>query len=168
MVEARLRPARGSDGEAVHRLVEEAYAMYVERIGRRPAPMDADHCARIAAGQVTVVEVGGRVMGAIVLVPEGDHLLVENVAVHPPAQGRGLGRLLMRHAEDRARAVGLFELRLHTNERMVENLDLYPRLGFEETGRRVEDGFARVYFSKWLVADPPSSPSPTQRRMRGQ
>jgi hypothetical protein len=34
---------------------------------------------------------------------------------------------------------------------MVENLALYPRLGYREDGRRVEDGFDRVFFSKRLV-----------------
>ncbi|HYX87301.1 MAG TPA: GNAT family N-acetyltransferase [Gaiellales bacterium] len=147
----RLRRANAADGEAMHRLVEEAYAVYVGRIGRRPAPMDADHGAAIAAGRVTVIEAEGRVVGAIVLVPAEDHLLVENIAVHPSAQGRGLGRLLMDHAEEQARGLGVLELRLYTNERMVENLEWYPRLGYRETGRRVERGFARVYFSKRLT-----------------
>ena len=40
------------------------------------------------------------------------------------------------------------ELRLYTNQLMTENLALYPALGYTETGRRAEDGFARVYFSK--------------------
>jgi hypothetical protein len=34
---------------------------------------------------------------------------------------------------------------------MHENLELYPRLGYRQTDRRVEDGFERVYFSKKLV-----------------
>jgi hypothetical protein len=33
---------------------------------------------------------------------------------------------------------------------MTENLAYYPRRGFVEIGRRVEDGFRRVYFSKQL------------------
>ncbi len=33
---------------------------------------------------------------------------------------------------------------------MHENLRFYPRLGYREVGRRLEDGFRRVYFSKQL------------------
>jgi hypothetical protein len=33
---------------------------------------------------------------------------------------------------------------------MVENLRLYPTLGYAETGRREEDGYRRVYFEKSL------------------
>jgi ribosomal protein S18 acetylase RimI-like enzyme len=80
----------------------------------------------------------------------GDHLLVENVAVEPGAQRTGLGRRLMARAEDEASALGLFELRLYTNEKMAENVAWYPRLGYRETERRTESGFARVFFAKRL------------------
>jgi hypothetical protein len=33
---------------------------------------------------------------------------------------------------------------------MTENLGLYPRLGYQQFDRRVEDGFDRVYFEKTL------------------
>jgi ribosomal protein S18 acetylase RimI-like enzyme len=146
-----LRPAEAGDREAIQRLVEGAYGAYVERIGRRPAPMDADYAGLIAAGHVTVAERGGAIVGILVLVPMEGHLLVENVAVSPEAQGTGLGRRLMAHAEGEARALGLAELRLYTNEKMVENVAWYPRLGYVETGRRAESGFARVFFAKRLI-----------------
>jgi hypothetical protein len=41
---------------------------------------------------------------------------------------------------------------LYTNEAMVENRRLYARLGYAETGRRVEDGYRRVFFRKRLGA----------------
>jgi ribosomal protein S18 acetylase RimI-like enzyme len=145
-----LRDATPADREAIERLVEAAYGMYVERIGRRPAPMDADYAGLIGAGRVTIAERDGDVVGAIVLVPMADHLLVENVAVDPAAQRAGIGRRLMAHAEDEARALGLPELRLYTNEHMVENIAWYPRLGYRETERRAESGFARVFFAKRL------------------
>jgi ribosomal protein S18 acetylase RimI-like enzyme len=135
---------------AIAALVRDAYAMYVRRIGRQPAPVTADHAALVAAGRTSVADVDGRIAGVIVLIPHDDHLLVENVAVAPAMQGRGIGRALMAYAEERAAALWLAELRLYTNQLMTENLALYPALGYIETGRRVEDGFARVYFSKRL------------------
>ena len=143
-----IRPAVEGDVPAIEALVREAYAMYVPRIGREPAPVTADHAGLVAAGRTSVVEADGEIAGVIVLIPGGDHLLVENVAVAPNAQGRGLGRELMAFAERRAAELGMAELRLYTNQLMTENLALYPALGYAETGRRVEDGFARVYFSK--------------------
>jgi hypothetical protein len=45
---------------------------------------------------------------------------------------------------------GGHSLRLYTNEAMVENLALYPRLGFRDDERRAEHGLRRVYYSKRL------------------
>jgi ribosomal protein S18 acetylase RimI-like enzyme len=56
--------------------------------------------------------------------------------------------VLIAFAEDHARELGLDAVTLYTNEAMTENLRLYPALGFVETGRRVEDGYRRVYFRK--------------------
>lgn len=68
----------------------------------------------------------------------------------PSAAGRGVGKALIKLCEDRARQLGLNEVQLYTNERMTENLGLYPRLGYVEVARRSEDGFNRVYFEKKL------------------
>jgi hypothetical protein len=51
-------------------------------------------------------------------------------------------------AEDRARSLGLGEIRLHTDEAMTENLSYYPRRGYAETHRAGQDGFRRVFFRK--------------------
>jgi ribosomal protein S18 acetylase RimI-like enzyme len=146
-----VRRADPSEAPLLRELVERAYAIYIERIGRRPAPMDDDYDAKIRRGEVFVADDGG-VAGLIVLVERPDHLLVENVAVEPARQGAGVGRRLLAHAESHAVARGLRELRLYTNEAMTENLAFYPRLGYRQVGRRVEEGFRRVYYTKSLPA----------------
>lgn len=153
------RRAEAADIVAIAACVRAAYSKYVPRIGKPPAPMLADYAALVAGGRVYVIdgddEEGGgpaATVGLIVLADEPDHLHVENVAVRPDAQGRGLGRALMAFAEAEARRRGYGELRLYTHERMVENLPLYAALGFEETGRGVQDGYARVFFRKRLGA----------------
>ena len=40
---------------------------------------------------------------------------------------------------------------LASNAAMTANLALYPRLGYRRTGRRVENGYDRVYFEKELA-----------------
>jgi ribosomal protein S18 acetylase RimI-like enzyme len=82
--------------------------------------------------------------------PGEDHMFVDNVAVAPGHQGRGLGRRLVLFAEERAREVGLSEIRLYTNEKMHENLAFYGKLGFEETDRGLDGGYRRVFMRKWL------------------
>src|SRR5690349_17836322 len=127
-----VREAVPSDREAVEACVKVAYAKYIARIGKPPAPILADYAALIATGEVYVIEAAGQILGAIVIELRPDHLFIENVAVHPDAQGTGLGYRLMRFAEETARANHLTEIRLYTHELMTENLAYYPRLGFQE------------------------------------
>jgi ribosomal protein S18 acetylase RimI-like enzyme len=144
----RIVQASGSDARAVAECVRAAYAHYVERIGREPAPMTADYEALIGAGEVWLVRSAQSVAGVLVLRPQPPALLLENIAVAPDRQGEGLGRALMAFAEDHARAERLAEVVLYTNERMTENLRFYPALGYVETGRAMQDGFARVFYRK--------------------
>jgi ribosomal protein S18 acetylase RimI-like enzyme len=146
----QIVPAAPADAIAVTECVRAAYAHYVERIGREPAPMTADYPALIAAGEVWVIRAEDGVAGVLVLRAQGSALLIENVAVAPDWQAQGLGRALMAFAEEHARAEGLGEVVLYTNERMTENLRFYPALGFTETGRGTQDGFARVFYRKPL------------------
>jgi ribosomal protein S18 acetylase RimI-like enzyme len=147
-----VRAAVAADAPALRALAERAYAPYVPLIGRRPAPMDADIAAQIAAGEVHVAtDATGAIRGFVVFRPEGGHMLLENVAVLPEEAGRGTGRALIRFCEETAHGRGLAAVRLYTNARMTANLALYPRLGYAETGRRTEDGFDRVFFEKLLA-----------------
>lgn len=143
-----IRRARPDDVDVLRSIVERAFDLYVERIGRRPAPMDDDYGARIAGGLVDVAEEAGVLLGLIVLVVGDGFLLVETVAVDPPRQGLGVGRALLAHADRTATRLGLAELRLYTNASMTENLELYPRLGYREVERATRNGFARVFFVK--------------------
>ena len=144
----QIVPAALADAVAVRECVRAAYAHYVERIGREPAPMTADYPALIAAAEVWLIRADDGIAGVLVMRTQGSGLLVENVAVAPGRQGQGLGRALMAFAEDHARAEGLEEVVLYTNERMTENLRFYPALGYVETGRGMQDGFARVFYRK--------------------
>ena len=147
-----IRPAAADDLAAIERVVRRAYEIYLPRMDRPPAPMLADYRASLAAGTVSVIEREGAVAGVLVLVPAGDHLLLENVAVDPAHQGAGLGRALVAFAERSAALAGFRELRLYTNAVMVENIGLYAHLGFEETHRVEEEGYRRIYMTKRLPA----------------
>ena len=114
--------------------------------------MTADYERLIAAGEVWVGDEDERIVGILVIRPAGGVLELENVAVDPARQRLGLGRALIEFAEQHALELGLDAVELYTNEAMVENLRLYPLLGYVETGRRVEAGFRRVFFRKTLDA----------------
>jgi len=145
-----LRPATGDDAAAVTRLVDAAYGHYVERIGAPPGPMTADYRQVISDSAVTVAVLHESVVGLIVLAVTSEGFLVENVAVHPSQQGRGLGRALLDFAEGEAKRAGFDSIYLYTHEKMTENLALYRRLGYIEYDRRSEAGFSRVFLRKQL------------------
>jgi GNAT superfamily N-acetyltransferase len=145
-----LRPGVSADVETVQAIVAAAYAHYVPRIGREPGPMLADYHQAVADGHVWIAHENDRAVGLVVVVPEPDHLLLENIAVAPAAQGRGVGSWLLAWVDDEARRLGLPEVRLYTHEAMVENIALYGRRGYVETHREEQHGFHRVFFRKPL------------------
>jgi len=129
-------------------LVEAAYAKYVPRIGMRPLPMDDDYDARVASGEAWVV--GDPIEAPVVLEDRDGHLLVDNVAVKPDLQGRGLGRALLEFAAAIARERGYRDLRLYTNEKMTENRALYAHLGWVELERETIERRHAVWMGKSL------------------
>lgn len=145
-----LRPANRDDLGAVQEIVRTAYSHYIPRIGRKPGPMLDDYATLIRDGRMRVVERDGLVRGLLVLIPQDDAMLLDNVAVAPEVQGLGLGRFLMEHAERIAIEAGYGEIKLYTNETMTENIALYARMGYEETHRVEEKGLRRVYMGKRL------------------
>ena len=123
--------------------------MYVDRMGKPPAPMLDDYGELVGRGQVRVaVDVNDALLGLIVSWPEVDHLHVSNVAVDPSAQGQGVGAVMIADVEASARRQQLQELRLYTNVAMTENLTYYPRIGFDETHRNHQDGYERVFYRR--------------------
>jgi ribosomal protein S18 acetylase RimI-like enzyme len=143
------RPATAADLSAIREVVGAAYARYLSRMDRPPAPMLADYGAAVDAGRLWVT--GQPVAGLIELTGAGDALHIGNVAVHPGSQGTGLGRLLMDFAERRAILLGLTRLNLYTNEVMTENQAIYTHLGYREVDRHTEDGYRRIYMEKPLT-----------------
>src|SRR5258708_2701186 len=131
----QLRRATSSDARAVRDLSRAAYARWVPLIGREPLPMTADYDRAIASHIIDLFEEGGQLLALIEMIEQEDHLLVENIAVRPDQQGKGLGDWLLRHAEGIARSLDLEETRLYTNAAFISNLAFYTKRGYEEYRR---------------------------------
>ncbi len=98
--------------------------------------------------QVTVGE--GEIVGLVVLDVDDEGFVVDNIAVDPSHQGRGVGRSLLETAEVAARRAGFDSIYLYTHERMTENLALYSRIGYVENDRRLRGEASIVYLRKKL------------------
>lgn len=151
----RIRRASAGDLSAIEAIAAQAFSPYIPEIGRRPAPMDADYAA--ALGDLWLAEALAdaadprAIAGFLQCRASGDALQLLTIAVADAQRGRGVGRALMLQAEALARDAGCTAVALYTNARMTANLSLYPRAGYQEVGRRVQDGFERVFFRKELT-----------------
>lgn len=146
-----IRRARTTDAAAITTCVCEAYLPYVERIGRQPAPMLEDYADVVARNEVHVALHGDEVVGVVVLARTAEGFCLDNVAVRPSSQGKGIGRLLLQLAESEAARQGFGSIYLFTNELMTENRALYGSMGYVEYDYRIVDGYPRVFLRKSLT-----------------
>ncbi|MBB3286380.1 MULTISPECIES: GNAT family N-acetyltransferase [unclassified Rhizobium] len=143
-----LRAATDADVDKIRALTREAYGKWVPLIGREPLPMMADYAEAVRKHRIDLVDAGGELVALIEMVPASDHLLIENVAVSPRHQGKGIGGRLLVHAEQVAATLGVDDIRLYTNKRFTENVQLYLRHGYAiDREEPLKDGFL-VHMSK--------------------
>ena len=127
-----IRRATQADVKTVCELTRAAYAKWVPLIGREPKPMLANYELAVSQHIIDLFEAEGEILGLVEVIPHGQYLLIENIAVLPDQQGKGLGDLLLTHAEGLARSLNLVELRLYTNSAFTPNIEFYARRGFQE------------------------------------
>ena len=94
-----------------------------------------------ALGEVWVL--GRPAVACMVLKRVSGGLYLGKLAVEPALQGRGLGRLMVARAEDRARELGLTQVELETRVELEENHRFYRALGYVEVGRSAHAGYER-------------------------
>jgi GNAT superfamily N-acetyltransferase len=149
-------PARPEDAAAIRRLTREAYARWVPVIGCEPLPMLADYAAAVRDHRFGLVWIEERLAGLVEMIPAAGHMLIENLAVGPWYQGRGLGRRLVAHAEDVAREIGVGEMRLYTNALFRRNVALYRSLGYRVAREEIVALGVVVHMAKAVRAAVPA------------
>ena len=125
--------------------------MYIDRIGKPPAPMLLDYPKLIAERSVWVAERAAEIEGVLVQFETPDGFYVDTVASSPRARGTGVGRALLQFAEREATRRGYVSVYLCTNSKMTENQVFYPSIGYAEYDRRSEAGYDRVFYRKSLA-----------------
>ena len=143
-----LRTAREQDTASILALTRAAYAKWVAVTGREPLPMRVDYAQAITKHRFDLLYANDDLAALIETVPDGDYLLIENVAVAPHAQGCGFGKRLLKHAEDLAASMGLNGTRLYTNKLFSANLRLYQALGYRIDHEEELNGGIAVHMSK--------------------
>jgi Acetyltransferases len=145
-----VRLASHEDLADILACIAEAYEKYIVRMGKKPAPMFKDYNELINNGSVYVLKLEDTLAGVLVLLERAEYVLLDTIAVAPRFQGRSLGRQLFKFSENYTRLKGQCEIRLCTNEKMYENIEIYNHCGYEEYARGEEAGYNRVFFKKSL------------------
>ena len=145
----RVRKANVTDAALILDLTRQAYKKWIPVIGREPRPMIADYETAVKNHLVYIYEEGGSAIGLIEMIAESEYLLIENLAVLPESQGRGIGELLLNYADSVAKGLGMQEVRLYTNEAFVDNVRFYQKRGYSTFRRaQIETGGTSVHMSK--------------------
>ncbi|WP_431992487.1 GNAT family N-acetyltransferase [Streptomyces albogriseolus] len=133
---------------------------YLLHEGRRTDPDELER--EIAAGSgaglvpprglLLVARYGGEPAGSagFRLSPDGTAAELTRVFLYEGMRGRGGAALLVRAAEEAARARGARRMILDTRSDLVEARTLYARLGYAETGPHNDDPYAEHWFAKQL------------------
>ncbi|MFD0056367.1 GNAT family N-acetyltransferase [Streptomyces sp. NPDC127168] len=104
-------------------------------------------------GRLLVARYGGEPAGtAGVRLLDATTAELTRVFVYEGKRGRGGAALLVRAAEDAARALGAARMILDTRTDLVEARTLYARLGYTETEAHNESPYAQHWFTKGLLA----------------
>ena len=154
MIELRDEAA---DGDAARALFAQYMALIRERAGVADfAPIErifatadvfaaADACWLVAYDDGVAVGCGG----LRTLAPGVGE--IKRMFVSAPARGSGIGRLLLRTLEGRARAAGHERVRLLTTPMLSEACALYEAEGYGEIERRPgEEGRVEIWLEKAL------------------
>ena len=128
--EPLIRQAVMGDLDVVRTITADAYLPYEATIGIVPLPALEDYRTRIARGEVWLLDSDGGIAGLIVIEEKLDCVLIFSIAVRPDLHGLGHGQTLLGFAEQRAREIGVAEVRLYTNQHMVRNIAIYTLAGF--------------------------------------
>jgi GNAT superfamily N-acetyltransferase len=141
MSEATFRTARESDLDAIVALMADDPLGMARESGEGSVPAYETAFREIDADPnnfVIVAEDEGRIVGTLQVTfianlsfEGGRRALVEAVRVADSHQGKGLGRAMMEHVTQMARARGCKMVQLTSNRKRPGAIKFYERLGFE-------------------------------------
>jgi len=94
-----IRLANSDDVQAISNLTIAAYSKWIAVIDRNPLPMDIDYNEAIKIHRFDLLYEGLTLRALIETYQSEDCLFIENLCVAPEAQRRGLGKTLLKHAE---------------------------------------------------------------------
>ena len=127
-----IRPAIERDIDAL--LPIEHRCFHHDRLTR----LDFHRALKAKSATLLVAEEGGAVLGYALLKVRGRQAHLESLAVDPDARRLGLGRTLLKAAEEACVARGALHMRLEIREDNPPAYALYQSLGYRQHGTWLE------------------------------
>lgn len=133
-----VRRATDRDASAISRVLDSAFAefrhLYTPEAYVASVPPEGGIATRLQEGPLWVAERDSAVVGTVSAVQEGDLVIIRGMAVSPLARGAGLGRTLLKSAEDFGRRQGCGRVALYTTAFLAAAIALYRSSGYLFTG----------------------------------
>jgi putative acetyltransferase len=129
---AQIRPATRNDEDAIRALVFSVLDEYEIE----PAPKTTDRDLSdiegyYKNGMFAVLETADGIIGTVGFAPLSARVCeLRKMYLMPRYRGRGHGARLLKHAMERARAMGFARIELNTKRIMEEAIGLYTKYGF--------------------------------------
>lgn len=131
--ESRLRKAIAADIPAIVDLINRAFA--VEKFFKTGERIDDTGLAGMMKhGEFLLLESGAGLIACVFVKITGERAYAGTLAVDPGQQKSGIGRRMMREAEDYAKARGCEVLDIRIVSVRPELSEIYSKLGFVPTG----------------------------------
>jgi ribosomal protein S18 acetylase RimI-like enzyme len=122
-----IRPYREADFDALISLWRECGLI----VPHNDPARDVAFCLASADAELFVVEDRGRLIAAVMTGHDGHRGWIYYLAVSPDAQGQGLGRRMMRHAETWLKDRGAPKVNLMIRDTNEKVRDFYRAIGYE-------------------------------------
>jgi putative acetyltransferase len=92
---------------------------------------DPENSILLKGGYIFMAHAGADPVGCVALIPMSDGVYeLSKMAVSPHLRGQGIGRRLLQHAIEQARALGARSLYLASNGKLANAVHLYESMGF--------------------------------------
>jgi ribosomal protein S18 acetylase RimI-like enzyme len=142
----KIIPANDRDAGELDRLVNSAYRGESSKQGWTTEAdlidgtrTDAKAIASIiqqAGHQILKYVEDGTILGCVEIRSDHDRLYLGMLTVSPQLQGKGIGKLLMKAAEEEAKKLNCTSVYMTVITVRSELIDWYKRLGYSDTGER--------------------------------
>jgi ribosomal protein S18 acetylase RimI-like enzyme len=136
-----VRIAQPIDAAAIAETLRAAFApfegRYTPAAFTATTPTASQVADRFQEGPIWLAEQEGRVVGTVSVVPRSGDLYLRSMAVHPTAQGQGIGARLLAAVEGFAKP-GYRRIVLTTTPFLDAAIRLYQRAGFRSTDEHAD------------------------------